>query len=165
MIPTLVAASAAPRKIAASLLSPSASPVAVPAANGTITPATPVVAATRPTSRISCRRVSSPTQKRMKTTPSSANTSSTSPGSTQPRTAGPTISPARISPIRAGWPIRLKSSSPSFAAASTIARSAIAPAVSVAAAIGIGAAIGAYPSASFSTTWRAVSGSTSVNFR
>ena len=53
VIPTLVAASAAPRKIDDSLLSPRASPVAIPAANGTTTPLIPVSAATRPTSRIS----------------------------------------------------------------------------------------------------------------
>ena len=77
-MPTLVADRAAPKNMAVSADSPSASPTASPPAKGIATPATPTRAAVPPTSRISWRRVSSPTQKRRKTTPSSENTSSTS---------------------------------------------------------------------------------------
>ena len=97
------------------------------------TPAVPTATATLPTARISESRVSSPTQKRRKTTPSSEKTRSTSPTSTRPSTEGPTSTPPRISPTIAGCPIRLKTSSPSFAASRTRKRSVRTEAVSPAA--------------------------------
>ncbi|MEZ5077003.1 MAG: hypothetical protein R2725_06145 [Solirubrobacterales bacterium] len=90
------------------MLSPSASPAPIPTAKGTTAPPTPTPTAVGPTAFISESRVSSPTQKSRKTTPSSAKTSITSLTSTRPRTEGPINRPPRISPMIAGWPIHLK---------------------------------------------------------
>ena len=75
VMPTLVATSAAPVKTTTAVFSPAPSPMPAPPTNGKTTPNTPTSAAARPTSRRSPIRVSSPTQKRRKTAPSSEKTS------------------------------------------------------------------------------------------
>ena len=64
-------------------------PEAEAARKGRTTPALPTASEVAPTSFISESRVSSPTQKSRKTTPSSEKTRSTSVTSTRPRTEGP----------------------------------------------------------------------------
>ena len=81
MIPTLVATSAAPMKMLVAADSPRPTPSAIPPPSGSAKPSAPTSAAVAPTSASSDAFVSSPTQKRRKTTPSSANTSRVSVGS------------------------------------------------------------------------------------
>ena len=74
VMPTLVAVSAAPRKIAVSVSQPRATPAPAPATNGTATPMTATSIDARPTRPSSARSISIPTWTSSSSTPISAIT-------------------------------------------------------------------------------------------
>ena len=124
VMPTLVAVSAAPRKIAVSVSQPRPTPAPAPATNGTATPMTATSIEARPTRPSSARSISMPTWTSSSSTPSSASmprlTPRSPPSSTRPSTDGPMRMPATISPSTAGIPSRSAPSAASLAAAMTI---------------------------------------------
>ena len=119
VMPTLVAASAAPTNSAVSLDSPNPSATPKPIATGTTTPIVATVIDDFPTDRRSPRLSSRPTSSSSRITPSSPRTSSVMSWPTSDRTDGPMMMPARISPTTAGMPTRSASSAASFAASRT----------------------------------------------
>jgi hypothetical protein len=127
VMPTLVAVSAAPKKMAAlpSIPNPNAAPA--PAANGSTTPTTATAIAAAPTLPSSARSISMPTDSRRSSTPISASIEIDTPRwsvrSTSPRTDGPIRMPAAISPSTPGTCTFSQSSPASLAATSTTRRS------------------------------------------
>ena len=120
VMPTLVAASAAPTKIASFPVIPIALPNAAPPTNGKMTPTIATVIDARPTAASSLSSSSEPTSSSRRMTPISPSTRKTSLELTRLRTDGPIKMPARISPTTAGMLSRSISSAATFAATSTI---------------------------------------------
>ena len=123
VIPTLVAASAAPRNNDAFTDSPRMEPAKNPDDIGTATPMMATSIDARPTLRNSSRSISSPTSANKIMTPTSARTRMASLGSTRPRSDGPIMMPATISPITAGTPTRSETSAAALAIIKMRARS------------------------------------------
>ena len=121
VIPTLVAAKAAPRKSDALSDSPSALPARMPVDIGRTTPRIATNMEARPTRRNSLRSISRPTSAKRMMTPTSARTRRASLGSTIPNIEGPTMMPAVISPRTAGMRIRSHNSAANLARISTSA--------------------------------------------
>ena len=119
VIPTLVAASAAPMNSEVSPDSPYASATPMPIATGSTMPMVATLSDDFPTDRRSPRLSSSPTSSSRRMTPSSARTSSVTSCPTSARTDGPMRMPARISPTTAGMRIRSASSAATLAASRT----------------------------------------------
>ncbi len=120
VMPTLVAVSAAPTKIASLPVIPTALPNAAPPTNGRMTPTIATVSDARPTAASSLSSSSEPTSRSNRMTPISPSTRNTSLELTRSRTDGPIKMPARISPTTAGMLSRSMSSAATFAATSTI---------------------------------------------
>ena len=123
VMPTLVAASAAPRKSDAFTDSPRIEPAKYPDDIGTATPMMATRTDARPTLRNSSRSISRPTSANKMMTPTSARTRMASLGSTKPRREGPIMMPATISPITAGTPTRSDTSAAALAIIKIRARS------------------------------------------
>ncbi len=120
VMPTLVAASAAPMNSDWLLLWPSALATAYPPTIGTTTPITATDIDARPTAPSSPRSISIPTPSSRRITPSSPSTFSVSSPPTRFRTDGPMIAPATISATTAGTLMRSASSAASLAATRTM---------------------------------------------
>ena len=123
VIPTLVAASAAPRNKEALTDSPRIEPAKKPDDIGTATPIMATSVEARPTLRSSSRSISRPTSANKIITPTSARTRIASLGSTRPRSDGPIMMPATISPMTAGMPTRSETSAAALAIIRIRARS------------------------------------------
>ena len=127
VMPTLVAVSAAPTKIAVFVSCPNARPTAVPPANGAATPMKATSSEALPTLPSSARSISMPTWRRSSSTPISATTAMDTPRASsrwiRPSADGPTITPARISPSTAGTFSRSAISASTLAAPMMISRS------------------------------------------
>ena len=123
VMPTLVAAIAAPRKSDALVDSPSRPPARNPVPIGSATPITATTMEALPTRRSSSRSVSMPTVASRMMTPTSARIFVASVEPTRPSTDGPMRIPAQISPMTAGTRMRSNSSAASFATTRITARS------------------------------------------
>ena len=120
VMPTLVAASAAPRNNAVLSPSPMALITRKPETMGTATPTSATEMDARPTAASSPRSISMPTWSNSRITPSSPSTASVSLLRTRSNADGPITTPARISATTAGKPIRSAISAAIFAATRTI---------------------------------------------
>ncbi|CAB4771302.1 unannotated protein [freshwater metagenome] len=123
VIPTLVAASAAPRNSDAFSDSPRTDPANTPEDIGTTTPMMATSIDARPTLRNSVRSISRPTSASKIMTPTSANIRIASLGSMRPSIEGPITMPAMISPSTAGTRILSNNSAAILATMRMIARS------------------------------------------
>lgn len=120
VIPTLVATSDAPTKIASFSLAPQASSIPAPMMKGTTTPEQATSRAVPPTRISSDDLTSSPTRKSRNIAPSSDMAVRNSLGASQPRTLGPIRTPAMISPTMPGCFSRSATSAISFADTNSI---------------------------------------------
>ena len=123
VMPTLVAASAAPRKSDALNDSPRTEPAKTPDDMGTTTPIMATSMEARPTFLSSVRSISRPTSANKIITPTSAKMRIASLGSMRPSIDGPMTMPAMISPSTAGTRMRSNSSAAILATIRIIARS------------------------------------------
>ena len=123
VMPTLVAASAAPRNSDALSDSPRTVPAKTPDDMGTTTPMMATSIEARPTFLSSVRSISRPTSASRMMTPTSAKMRIASLGSMSPSIDGPMTMPAMISPNTAGTRMRSNSSAAIFAMMRMIARS------------------------------------------
>ena len=123
VMPTLVAASAAPRNNDALRDSPRIDPARTPDDMGTTTPMIATSMEALPTRRSSVRSISRPTSAKRMMTPISARTRMASLGSMSPSMEGPMTMPAMISPSTAGTLMRSNSSAANLATMRMTAKS------------------------------------------
>ena len=123
VIPTLVAARAAPRNSDALKDSPRTVPAKTPEDMGTTTPMMATSIDARPTFLSSVRSISRPTPASKIISPTSASIRIASLGSMKPSIDGPMMMPARISPSTAGTRMRSHNSAAILATMRIIARS------------------------------------------